>query len=525
MNNKSREETTATVGRKRLILGFGLVATVLALSGWLLLLRYANLTTGENSFDCYYHVRMADLGPSMWTTREFSATMMSVWTDSFYDKELGFHALLYVFRRVEGCLPLSPGPPFHFPSFCLCLVLLSAFVVTARGLRVPWIPLHALMLLCISPVFTERVLMLRPHNLSVSLILLCCLSLNYVQRKTHLWVPVLFGFVLAWSYSAAHFVLVPAMAFCVAGWKTNRRLHFAIPVAALLGLLLGFTLHPQFPNTFVVWKVQCVDVALGALLGTEEVGLGVELSAPGSGRLARNCMVLGLTVLNAVFMRILWVGRKTTPLDRATAAVFLLNVGSCVLLFFGQRAIEYACPFAVLTTGLLVRDLRGSGALRPAAYRKMGIVMAILLLVVAGFTTARFCRPRDEEVRPVDSFAQWADTNLTPGTVVANVIWSDFPMLFYSAPEYRYLMGLDPMFGYCRYPERVVKLEQFRQRRRHMSPEELSQLVDARYAFVSVFGKHLAADMESRGFETVYEGSDGWLFDLGEHGRNNTPHD
>ena len=98
--------------------------------------------------------------------------------------------------------------------------------------------------------------------------------------------------------------------------------------------------------------------------------------------------------------------------------------------------------------------------------------------------------------------------------MVANLAWSDFPVLFYSAPQFRYLMGIDPFFAYHRMPERVTRLERFRTGQLRLSPSELAELCGAQLAFISTYGASLSKQMYEDGYFILYQGPDGWLFDL-----------
>ena len=121
---------------------------------------------------------------------------------------------------------------------------------------------------------------------------------------------------------------------------------------------------------------------------------------------------------------------------------------------------------------------------------------------------------RSSVARPCDGFAEWASDRLPRGTHIANLAWSDFPLLFYSAPQYDYLAGLDPMFAYYASPRTMAALEAFRTGRLHLPPIAVFQLTGARYAFASKQAAALANALISQRFEVVYAGHDGWLFDL-----------
>jgi hypothetical protein len=113
----------------------------------------------------------------------------------------------------------------------------------------------------------------------------------------------------------------------------------------------------------------------------------------------------------------------------------------------------------------------------------------------------------------LEDFTRWTRTvGLPVGTVIGNLNWSDFPVLLYSAPQFRYLHGLDPMFGMAAFPERVRALERFRLGRQLLPPAELRAVIGTPFAYVSPRNWALARDMAAAGFVIVYQGDDGWLF-------------
>jgi hypothetical protein len=201
-----------------------------------------------------------------------------------------------------------------------------------------------------------------------------------------------------------------------------------------------------------------------------------------------------------------------------TVFIFVLQAATLLGTLVARRTMEYACPFAVLSSGLLLRDAIDSGVLdrwakaKLVAIQRAAAVAAAAILLVSGLLNIGILR---KAINPEFSgFAEWAAITLPDGTAVSNLAWRDFPMLFYAAPQYRYTMGLDPMFGYAYAPERTEALERFRTGQLPLTPRELSELTGARFAFLSRALAPLAKLMIENGFVIRYRGTDGWVFDL-----------
>ncbi len=483
----------------------------------LALLRMGALSDGETCHDVYYHVGMANLGPRSIVARQFPHVTMSLWEHNFANKELLFHLLLWGLRGVQTGLGGSPAPPFHLPMFVLVFGVLAAFVWTAQRLGVRDLVFFSILLVTISPLFALRILMLRPHTLAIALILLATGMLLNIKTPRQLWQVVLAGGVFAWSYSNPHIILLPVLAVAaIQGFKRNFRLAFGLVAAALAGILIGYTVHPQFPHTFMIWKVQCVDVVERILAGAtpaSPVLLGTEMYAPGTSNWLRIAGVGLLGLVNYATILCLWWRRILKP-RQDTVAVLMMSLVTLAGLFFSLRTIEYACPITVLGSALLWRDAR---RLLPVRSRRLVSWTAILVVLAVLSAVTPIIRNdlKYSERRPFTDVAVWMNRlGLKDGTVIANVNWSDFPLLFYAAPRFRYLTGLDPAFAYSRFPKRTAALERFRTGKHLLPPAELEKIVHTKFIFVSRYMPRLANDMYNMGYRIVYQGVDGWMFYL-----------
>lgn len=471
----------------------------------------------ENSVDCYYHISMADQGPGVYLGREFPGLTMSSWTKHFSDKEMVYHLVLTVLRSYQRVLDLPLDPPFHLPALFFIGLMLSAFVYTAHYFKLKNLLFWSLLLIFISPFFTNRILMLRPHLLSITLMLLSCPLVASINEKKGLIGLFFFAAFSSWCYSNPHFILLPVVAFSLTKWQKDWALTFLLPIICVLGLGFGYLFHPQFPNTFINWKIQCVDVVQQAMQFDRVTAIGAEFSRPGVSWLIKNVLPFLLIGCSFVLMVNLHT-KKKLDISRPVIAVSAVALVAIFAVFFGIRAMEYAVPFGVIFAGMVLVEYKEKEIKMPKFMENQKIVkytkILIISLAVACMVFQSETLAKRANIEPVDDFASWAkEKQLPPNTVIANLIWSDFPFLVYSCPQYRYLSGMDPMFSYAVAPEKVKKIEQFRLRKLKLQPRELAKLVGAKYAFVRA-PYNLGKVMEKRGFVAVYRGRDGWLFDL-----------
>jgi hypothetical protein len=489
-------------------------------------LRTVPLRVGEeNDWDVFYHVRLAELGPSVFLARTFPWTTMSVWRTAYYDKELLFHGALWVIRGIQRYVGSSLAPPFVAPHLIFCGLLLTVFVavLAALGCRDMTLMMAALVLVLGCPAFTARLLLLRPHLLSISVLLVFFWWCSNRSRPAAGIPAILFGMLMVYTYSNPHFILLPAIAWAIVWAHDRRRLATLLPLPGTiaLGLFLGMLVHPQVPNTFHLWKIQCVDVVRQILAPATSVHIGAELGAPRLLWVRANwAVVAGL--LGVVFLTTR-AQQREIALARESRAAILCLCGLAFGLVFSARVIEYYYVFLLLTLALLLRDskLEGTsvGSTPGACWtRWLPIGMAAMWLASAGgqVLTQGLGGRLLRTTTALDDFAAWAKRELPTPTTIANPCWADFPMLFYSLPEYRFSLGIEPMFAYHANPQAVATLEQFRTGRIQLAPAQLAALTGARLAFVSRHAALLARRLLTQGYNALYAGPDGWLFELGE---------
>jgi hypothetical protein len=105
--------------------------------------------------------------------------------------------------------------------------------------------------------------------------------------------------------------------------------------------------------------------------------------------------------------------------------------------------------------------------------------------------------------------AEWMRANLTPGQVIFNTDWDDFPRLFYYDPGHAYVSGLDPTYLYDKDPA----LSQLYDRITLGEEEDPGPLIrdrfGARYVFTDNSHDDFFDNAKASGwFEIIYEDRD-----------------
>ena len=488
------------------------VAAILLPLAFLLAVRIDSVCCGgESDRDSFYHAIMAESGPEVFAAKQFPSTTMSVWQENFSDKELGFHLLLWSVFRSGGLLGVDNAPPFHLQSAFLMLLLLVAVAVLLLRLGVRGVWRWTMLFAVLSPPLTERLMAIRPHVLAIALFALTTAALctPALMRGWRKWLTFfLAGLAFGYCYSNPHFVLMPAGAFALAAVIANREWRaLLLPVVSLVGVAVALTLHPQFPNSFLIWKIQGLEVVWGMLSpGSGPIG-GSELTSGGWDTLKCAPFLLALPLLAAwiVAMRL----KSCRRIGRELLFLSILGIGTGIGLCLYFRMAEYGV--LALTVALAAWE-------RPLDRRTVVRRVCTAYVVAAVLWSAGYFRQAAKEVwNPYRDLAEWVHARgIPPGSVIGHLSWGDFPQLIYTLPEYRFLCGLDPMFAAGRYREPMLVLEDLRRGVKFTSPDKLQRLIGSRWLWISREGEIAAQRLYLYGYVPVFECPDGWMFKLDE---------
>ena len=431
---------------------------------WLSVLRIVALSAGENSLDCFYHIRIAEQGPGTFLAREFPALQLSVWRDAFADKEWLYHFGLWCLsgiRKVFGC---RAEAPFHFEAVVSICLMCAAFVFAARrsGVRARTLFAGSLLFAMLTVNSLGRLEMVRPHVLSLTLLLAAFGLLAKGSLKFRVWALTGISFLYAWSYSSPHFIVLAAVVFALLSRKTDSWRALLLPAGAAAGVCLALLIHPQTPNTLLIWKIQSLDALSSPLTyGADTNRIPSELMSPDGREFVTAFPLFLIVFLNLILIvrTLEYRGRAGLSAAGAAAAVFgLIFAGA---FFWAKRSVEYAVPFSVLGFLILADSAARNGV--PLAglrdWKKSSWVLFAVSVLTAGASSYLYYdRVHGREFRPLPELERYLAAEFRPGYALMNADWSDFPRLYYTAPHLRWLWGLDPSFSMARDPRKTKLL-------------------------------------------------------------------
>ena len=357
--------------------------------------------------------------------------------------------------------------------------------------------------------------------LALTLMLLLCAMLTGGSLRARLiWTGVI-SLVYAWSYSNPQFIVIPVLFFAAAGVRTDGWKSFWLAAAAIAGVLLGLLIHPQFPNSFLIWKVQSFDALFGPLLagGARQYGTLLppqEMMAP-SVIWNRNALPLYIFV----YLNFLIFTRLVARLGWKGIPAHFYAVGGLSLLFTGGtflvlRTVEYAGPFAGLFGALvwslaLKEDVFLPGRRNP---RKFCLVLSLVVMLPAlaasatNISYSKNVTPRPEGIGP------WMEQNFPAGTLVVNLSWGDFPSLYYASRKMVYLWGMDPEFSVAADPVRTRRIERTFLNSSELTPRRFHAVTGAKYAVLLAKREKFVEYLKSLGWRPLYEAADGAVLSI-----------
>lgn len=489
---------------------------------WICVIRGVCMNGGESGNDAYYHAAMAQQGPSVFCAKSFPQLELSVWKENFANKELLYHTLLWGIFSLEKVFGSGMEPPFHLPALFYMALALGAFIFAMRSFGVQPMLMVPMTLLCVMSCsnILFRFMMLRPHVFSLAwMLLLCGILMKGSVRSKILWGYVI-GALYTWSYSNPQFILLPAAAFAIARAREEKNKHILwVIVSVLGGILTALVVHPQFPNTLLIWKVQTLDAVLGPLLaipGKTYTSLmaPMEMSNPGLSyvRDAAGLYILEYITLLTFFRLGAVKGfRNISSYVYAAVILSLLYVGGT---FVVQRTMEYAAPFAALGSSFVFCTALKEKVFLPGRENpvRFCLILTIICILLGSISTLLNISHKHLSTPPAEKIGKWMEKNLPEGTLVVNLNWGDFPAIYHANRKQRFFWGMDPVFSLALSPERTRRFEEMLRDPRYLTPQRFYRITSTRYALVLSRREAFVRYMKSIGWTALYEDKSGTVF-------------
>lgn len=378
--------------------------------------------------DGFFHVRAAErvLGGGMpWMP-------YSVFSDGWVDHQLGFHLAMAPFAWT---LPGLLAAKLAAATFAAVAAVAMFRLLRQQGAPAPW--LFAALPFGLSWMFLLRMEMPRTQSLSLALLVAVLASL---ASGRHRWT-----FALAWAYAWTYhvsLVVLPVAALFGVVVTVMRRAEIAAA-----GLVTGFVVHPHTPRTLrFVWQHVFQKVA-----NEDALPVGLEWTDGSAAWFVGGADALvagpaGCALLAAAGLLVM-TRKRPEPL---TLVVLLLAGGAtAAVAVSGTKFVEYSTPLSTLGLALALRDseLRTTWLDDRRWQAAVAIVLGLLLFGTGASLAGKVAasEPHPDELAGA---AAYLAEHVPDGETVFHFHWNDFPELVFHAPQYRYIVGLDPHFLY-----------------------------------------------------------------------------
>ena len=321
-----------------------------------------------------------------------------------------------------------------------CSAMLTFWYMLLSRAKVPYAFLWTVFLLFCSFDFLYRMLLTRPLALSA----LALLVLYYCAiEKKYLWLLIT-AFIFTLSYDGAIIALMLLIPLFAADVLYERTINFywlLIPA----GIVLGYIINPYFPA-----NIQFLHFAINPITNTA-VGSIVEWSPISFSGFFENNILLFCT------WAIAQIGfYYNDPFTLKNRERFILSLTSLIFFFLMlmyRRFVDYWIPFELLFTITELYTLSKLFSKIPSQTWKLIIIYVGFIMVwTAAYNIMlnyRFIyKNTSQELLTYKPAMTTLQQVSKPGSLVFNVLWPEFPRLFYYDSYNSFTTGLDPAFLY-----------------------------------------------------------------------------
>jgi hypothetical protein len=411
----------------RTVVLFALFAALFAI------VQFATPNLADN--DGFYHMKMGLLIRAQGLRPPFVWLPLSILSrQAFYDHHLLFHVYLSLFTWNGSPEAMILGA--KIASVVMPSLAFMAVWWLLRGQGVRWAWLWAVGLFAVSQAFLYRLSM--PRAQSASLLVLA-LGLHWLLHRRYRVLLVL-GFVYVWLYNAFPLLLALAGIYAACTFLLERRVEWKAVAYPALGIALGLIVNPYFPQNiaFIVNHLAPKIGGLSTPVGNEWYPYQTWTLVENSG--------LGLAAFAAGALALGWRGQR---MDRPTLVAFALSLVFGFMLFKSRRFVEYYPAFALIFAALSISPLIEGWLAAHPRWARLASPLLAATLVAPVVLTLHQARAIMSTAKPADTYASasaWLKENTSPGSLVFQTDWDDFPRLFFYNTANLYTIGLDPTY-------------------------------------------------------------------------------
>ncbi|MCM8780797.1 MAG: hypothetical protein NC908_02600 [Candidatus Omnitrophica bacterium] len=395
------------------------------------------------SADGYLHIRMAKFLRQYGPYYNFRWARFSIFATNFADKDFLYHVLL---------VPFSFSPNIFWAAklsaaICASALYMLFWIVLKRYCKIKAIiPLFLLAFLGSAPFLQA---LSQPRNMVLIIGLTLVFVHSLIQKRAYYLfaISVLYGL----SHVSSPYLLLFVLMAELVRFINEKVFWWRSLVATGIGVLLAFLTHPHFPNNFLVFYLNGIQVPIFALKW------GLELGAEFFPLNTRD-LVLGYPFILLAVILLLAMGlSRARQISIATKIWFCIAGFFFIFSFFSQRYLIHAYPLILIAWASYISDWWQVQVL-PTNLKNNPLFISLIVLVMAavflpiGIHTYKDLRQRLQSEliynQHYERIGKWMSEHIPPGEVIFHTNWSDSQYFIGLNPQDDYMVTLDPIYMY-----------------------------------------------------------------------------
>ncbi|MEK9174581.1 MAG: hypothetical protein AAB725_01265 [Patescibacteria group bacterium] len=401
--------------------------------------------------DGYYHIRHAEVYATQGIFNSdfpwLEHSVIGKWNGDIW---YGFHLLLIPFTLLN-----NDFFGMRLAAALITFTALTGFYFIFKKFEIRWPFFWTTLLFFSAPDVNFRLLMVRPHILTFILVL--ALFYAFTKNKSN-WLI----FIFSAGISFIHLALAWLPLFVIGVVAIIKKITDGVweiknSTAALIGLGLGVLAHPNFISTLKIAYIQVVQLAIEKF-NNIPLRFGTELK-PGNhfSVVLNEILPIGLPVLITVGILIFFIKNKSIKIEKQKQIILYSSL--VISIIFGlityavaRRAADIWVGFSLIFIGLAISIIWQHIPNISSRFKKTSVIIGLTVLLGFGVNTLKFTLGYFEKMAPDTAFekpALWLKENTEAGSIVFNIHWDNFPMLFFWNQHNHYINGMDPIFEYA----------------------------------------------------------------------------
>ncbi len=412
--------------------------------------HYQSLSPYIPGTDGYYHIKFAYLMRTEGFLKVFKWASMSIWSETFYDKEFLFHVYLIPFTYFKD---LAYGAKLG--TAILAATSVTSFFAILRLNRIKFASLWWLMLMCSGGYFLYRNNVPRPQVLSI---ILALWSIHFIinQKRIALF---LLGVVYTLSYTA--YFLPVVFSGIISGYLFifEDDLDWKTPAVTLGAMAVGILINPYFPNNLVYLYLQNFYVLWMSTQNKVNLRMGNELGPMSTRELLGGNAAAVIAYIGVFFMALY----RPKQVSKTVRSMFFLSLAVILLTFHTKRFTEYSVPITLMFCAFFFHPYLVDLDLKQAWEEQRSMVVGwigvlVMLFISLGIGSYIGTSRQFKGSAPAHKGAAlYLKKHTKKDEVVFTCDWDDGPELIFFNHHNRYLIFLDPNFMYFWKPKLWVK--------------------------------------------------------------------